>query len=106
MRDRDHALKIGHLSADIGRRSVRGGAIMFGAQMFKVGAQIGSVIVLARLLPPSAFGLIAMVAALSSILDLVKELGLSTATIQRQDISQAQVSASSGSMSAPALWWL
>jgi PST family polysaccharide transporter len=93
MRERAHALNVDHLAADIGRRSVRGGAIMFGAQTLKVGVQIGSVIALARLLPPSAFGLIAMVAALSSVLDLVKELGLSTATIQREDLTQAQVSA-------------
>ena len=91
--ERGHALNISHLAHDLGRRSVRGGAIMFGAQIFKVGLQIGSVIALARLLPPSAFGLIAMVAALSSVLDLVKELGLSTATIQRQDLTQEQVSA-------------
>lgn len=48
---------------------------------------------LARLLPPEAFGLLAMVAAIGAILDLVKEFGLSAATIQRQDITHAQVSA-------------
>jgi PST family polysaccharide transporter len=49
--------------------------------------------VLARLLPPSAFGLLAMVAAIGAVLDLVKEFGLSAATIQKHDISHAQVSA-------------
>src|SRR5262249_6507016 len=44
-------------------------------------------------LPPQAFGLLAMVASLGVMLDLVKEFGLSAATIQRQEISQAQVSA-------------
>ncbi len=93
MPDNSSELNTSHLSGDIGRRSVRGGAIMFAAQVVKVGLQIGSVIVLARLLAPGAFGLIAMVAALSSVLDLVKELGLSTATIQRENLTQAQVSA-------------
>ena len=55
--------------------------------------QLATLVVLARLLPPSAFGLLAMVAALGAILDLVKEFGLSAATIQKQDISHAQVSA-------------
>lgn len=55
--------------------------------------QLATLVVLARLLPPSAFGLLAMVAALGTILDLVKEFGLSAATIQKQGISHAQVSA-------------
>jgi polysaccharide transporter, PST family len=93
MPDSQNELNTSHLSGDIGRRSVRGGAIMFAAQVVKVAIQIGSVIALARLLPPGAFGLIAMVAAISNVLDLVKELGLSTATIQREHLTQAQVSA-------------
>lgn len=55
--------------------------------------QVGTLVVLARLLPPSAFGLLAMVASLGAILDLVKEFGLSAATIQKPSISHAQVSA-------------
>lgn len=55
--------------------------------------QVGTLIVLMRLLPPSAFGLLAMVASLAAILDLVKEVGLSAATIQKPGISHAQVSA-------------
>ena len=55
--------------------------------------QVATLVVLARLLPPSAFGLLAMVAAIGAVLDLVKEFGLSAATIQKRDISHAQVSA-------------
>ena len=54
--------------------------------------QLVTMVVLVRLLPPSAFGLLAMVASLGVILDLVKEFGLSAATIQKQNISHAQVS--------------
>src|SRR4029079_7425197 len=53
----------------------------------------GALGVLARLLRPSAFGLLAMVAAIGLVLDLVKEFGLSSATIQKSDITHAQVSA-------------
>lgn len=63
------------------------------AQAVRVASQMATLVVLARLLPPSAFGLLAMVAAIGAILDLVKEFGLSAATIQRQDITHAQVSA-------------
>lgn len=79
--------------ADIGRRSRYGGAVLLGAQALRVVGQMATLIVLARLLSPSAFGLLAMVAAVGLILDLVKEFGLSAATIQKQDITHAQVSA-------------
>ena len=82
-----------HLLEDLGRRSRRGGFVMLAAQAVKAAAQIATLVVLARLLPPQAFGLLAMVAAVSTLLDLVKELGLSAATIQRADITHGQVSA-------------
>jgi PST family polysaccharide transporter len=81
-----------HLIDDIGRRSRRGGTILLAAQAVRVLGQLTTMVVLVRLLPPSAFGLLAMVASLGVILDLVKELGLSAATIQKQNISHAQVS--------------
>ncbi len=62
------------------------------AQVVRVIGQMVALVVLAHLLPPSAFGLLAMVASIGAILDLVKEFGLSAATIQRQDITHAQVS--------------
>jgi polysaccharide transporter, PST family len=81
-----------HLLSDIGRRTVRGGAVMFIAQAVKAVAQFGAVIVLARLLNPADFGLVAMAAALATILDPMKELGLSSATIQKPDLRHDQVS--------------
>jgi PST family polysaccharide transporter len=82
-----------HLLDGLGRRSRRGGVIMLASQGVKAVAQIATLVALARLLPPQAFGLLAMVAAISALLDLVKEFGLSAATIQRSDITHAQVSA-------------
>ena len=61
--------------------------------MVRVLGQMATLVVLARLLPPAAFGLLAMVAAIGLVLDLVKEFGLSSATIQKSDITHAQVSA-------------
>jgi PST family polysaccharide transporter len=86
-------LGVDHLVKDVGRRSRRGGAILLSAQGIRVVGQVGTLVVLARLLPPSAFGLLAMVAAIGVILDLIKEFGLSSATIQKREITQAQVSA-------------
>lgn len=86
-------LATGHLDADLGRRSRRGGALLLGAQVVRVAGQLATLVILARLLPPQAFGLLAMVAAVGVILDYLKELGLSSATIQKPDLTQAQVSA-------------
>lgn len=93
MPDAAAELRTDHLLSSLGRRSVRGGVVSFAAQGFKLALQIATVIVLARLLLPAAFGLIAMVAAFSTVLDLMKELGLSAATIQKQDITHAEVTA-------------
>lgn len=91
--DRARELSTDHLLSDIGGRSVRGGAITFAAQWFKVVLQFGTVVVLARLLSPTAFGLIAMATALNTVLDGAKELGLSSATIRKPEITHEQVTA-------------
>ncbi len=91
--DDAETLATDHLLADIRGRSVRGGAVTFGAQAAKVVLQLATVVVLVRMLSPGAFGLIAMVAALSSVLEYLKELGLSATTIRKTDINHAQVSA-------------
>lgn len=91
--DAAKALATDHLLTDLRGRSVRGGAVTVGAQAGKVLLQLAVVIVLVRMLPPGAFGLIAMVAALSAVLEFVKELGLSAATIRETGVTHAQVSA-------------
>ncbi|MBS0523468.1 MAG: lipopolysaccharide biosynthesis protein [Proteobacteria bacterium] len=89
----DRELATDHLTQDLGRRSRRGGVVLLAAQMVRVLGQMGMLVVLVRLLPPSAFGLLAMVAAIGLVLELVKDFGLSSATIQKSGITQAQVSA-------------
>jgi PST family polysaccharide transporter len=93
VRPEEAELGIADLRANLGRRSVQGGTLVFAAQAMKACIQIGAVIVLARLLPPSAFGLIAIVAAVASTMDLARDLGLSTVTIQKSGVSHDQVSA-------------
>ncbi len=89
----DAELATDHLTHDLSRRSRRGGVVLLSAQVMRMLGQVATLVVLARLLPPSAFGLLAMVAAIGAVLDLVKEFGLSAATIQKQNITHAQVSA-------------
>jgi PST family polysaccharide transporter len=80
-----------HLRSDLRQRSVRGGVSMMGAQAARFVLQTGATVVLARLLMPADFGLVAMVATVTGFMSIFKDLGLSMATIQRAEISHAQV---------------
>jgi len=82
-----------HLGADLKGRSVRGGMVTVTARVTGFLLRMGSLAVLARLLTPADFGLIAMVTAVIGFMILFKDLGLSHATIQKKDITHRQVSA-------------
>jgi O-antigen/teichoic acid export membrane protein len=83
---------VSHLRADLKGYAVRGGAITIGAQACSFLIQLTSVVVLARLLSPEAFGLIAMAAVVTGLVGLFNDLGLSQAVIQREDLTEAQLS--------------
>jgi O-antigen/teichoic acid export membrane protein len=63
-----------------------------GAQALNFLLRIGSVMVLSRLLNPRDFGLVNMVTALTGILTLFRDFGLSAASVQRNDITEEQTS--------------
>ena len=73
--------------ADLGRQAARGTAVTLVAQSGRFVLQIGSLIVLARLLTPEAFGLVAMVTSLIGIAELIRDFGLSSAAIQAKHLS-------------------
>jgi O-antigen/teichoic acid export membrane protein len=77
---------------DLARQSVRGGAATMGGQVAKFVLSTGSNIALARLLSPRDFGLVAMAVVVTMFGGLIKDLGLSLATIQREKITHQQVS--------------
>ena len=54
--------------------------------------QMGSTVVLARLLTPEDYGLVAMVAVVSNFVMMFKDAGLSMATVQKDEINHAQIS--------------
>src|SRR5690606_31980809 len=72
--------------------TMRGGALTAVAQAVKSIGEVVSTVVLVRLLLPEEFGLVGMVASVTGFLAMFKDLGLSMATIQRAQISHAQVS--------------
>ncbi len=82
-----------HLVADLKGRSVRGGVASLGAQVLKLVLQLGSTIVLARLLSPRDYGIFGMAWVVTGFLGLFSDMGLSVATIQRERITHRDVSA-------------
>ena len=62
-----------------------------GGQAVKLAVNIIGIVVLSRLLTPDDFGLIAMVTSLTGIALVLKDMGLSAATIQNSTITNAQV---------------
>ena len=90
-RCREH-LKTDHLLANLKGHTISGGAVTMLAQAAKFLLTLGSTMILARLLTPRDFGLVAMVTTVTSFLRVFKDAGLSTATVQRERITHAQVS--------------
>ncbi|MCB9847622.1 MAG: lipopolysaccharide biosynthesis protein [Phycisphaeraceae bacterium] len=73
-------------------QSVRGGALSMIAQGAKFASMSVTTILLARILTPEDFGIVAFAMAFVSIGYLFKDLGLADATVQRPIITRAQVS--------------
>jgi O-antigen/teichoic acid export membrane protein len=86
-------LRTDHLHADLKGRSVRGGLATISSQGARFLIQSLSTVVLARLLTPRDFGIVAMVMAITALATAFADLGLSEATIQCENITLQQVSA-------------
>lgn len=82
----------GHLQADLGRRTARGGAVTVASHSLRFVITIAATSVMARLLRPTDYGLIGMVAFFTNFAAMFKDLGLSIATIQKSEVSYDQVS--------------
>jgi PST family polysaccharide transporter len=87
------ALLTEHLMADLGRRTIWGGAVAIGAQLTRFVLQLASSAIMARLLMPADFGLVAMAATITGFIGIFADLGLSVATVQRKELDQDTVSA-------------
>ncbi len=77
---------------DLKERTIRGGFAKLCAQVADFLIRVGSLMVLGRLLEPKDFGLVGMVTAVIGVFNLFRDFGLSTATIQRNVISEQQLS--------------
>ena len=82
----------GDLMVGLKGRTVSRGIVSGVAQITTTLLSLGSIVVLARLVTPQDFGLVAMVATVIGFFRPFSDAGLSAATIQRDDITNAQVS--------------
>ncbi|MEP0853162.1 MULTISPECIES: lipopolysaccharide biosynthesis protein [Cyanophyceae] len=90
--DPNQHFRTDHLKTDLKSRSVRGGAVTMITQGCKFVLNMGSTVLLARLLTPQDYGLVGMVATVTGLVGLFKDMGLSTATVQKAEINHAQIS--------------
>ncbi len=74
----------------LGGSASRGAAVTAAGQIVRVVIQMVSLVVLARLLGPADFGLVAMVTAIVGIGEVFRDFGLSSASIQAKKISLGQ----------------
>ena len=77
---------------DLKQRTIRGGVARLGAQAATFIIRGGSLVILARLLSPRDFGLVGMVTAFTGVLNLLKDFGLSSASVQRATVTEEQIS--------------
>lgn len=77
---------------DLKEKTIRGGVARVVAQVVFFVLRIAALMILARLLDPKDFGLVGMVTAFTSVFILFRDFGLSTATVQRVDITDGQIS--------------
>jgi O-antigen/teichoic acid export membrane protein len=90
-RHQEH-FKTDHLLTNLKGHTISSGAVTMSSQGAKFLLSLVSTMVLARLLTPRDFGLVAMVMTVTSFLRVFKDAGLSIATVQRERITHAQVS--------------
>lgn len=74
----------------LARTAVRGSAASIGGQGFRIVLQLVGLAVLARLLDPADFGVVAMVTAAIGFADILRDFGLSSAAVQAPTVSRGE----------------
>ncbi len=74
----------------LGTTAARGAVITTGGQILQVVMQIASVVVLARLLSPTDYGLYATVLVVVGVGEIFRDFGLSSAAVQAKTLSRFQ----------------
>ena len=81
-----------HLQSDLRKKAIKGAGYTFSGQTIGYAIQTVGTIVLARLLTPEDFGLVAMVSAFSLLIQNFGYNGFIEAVVQREEINHDQMS--------------
>ncbi|MDQ8021976.1 MAG: lipopolysaccharide biosynthesis protein [Moraxellaceae bacterium] len=76
--------------AGLGAVALRGAALTMGGQVLKIAIQFGGLIIVARLLSPQDYGVMAMVMAIVGVGEVLREFGLSSASVQARSVTVQQ----------------
>lgn len=90
--EQERHFRTDRLKGDLGRHAARGGAVTVFSQGIKFFMGMAATVILARLLTPQDYGLIGMAAVIVGFVSMFKDMGLSAATIQKEEITGEQVS--------------
>ncbi|MGO1315666.1 MAG: lipopolysaccharide biosynthesis protein [Cellulomonadaceae bacterium] len=74
----------------LGGTAAHGALLTMGSQIGRIALQMASVVVLARILVPEDYGLVAMAMAVVGVGELFRDFGLSSAAIQAPTLSRSQ----------------
>lgn len=81
-----------HVVSDLKRLVLQGGIMKILSQATKFGLRVAGLVVMARLVTPGDYGVFAMVATLTGLLTMLKDAGLSMATVQSKLITHDDIS--------------
>ncbi|MFW5701078.1 MAG: lipopolysaccharide biosynthesis protein, partial [Cyclobacteriaceae bacterium] len=81
-----------YIKSNLKSKSISGGISTIGAQFISFLISTGSTVILARLLDPNDYGLIAMITSITGFILIFKDFGLSSAVVQHPDIDHAKAS--------------
>jgi len=79
------------LSTGLTSQVTRGAAWLFGARVWSQFLQLTIGVLLARLLAPADYGLLAMVTVVTSFFTLAADMGMATAIVQRQNLTSQEI---------------
>lgn len=80
------------VAKNLRKSSVRGASVMSISRVANMGLRFAATGILARMLSPGDFGLVAMTAVISGFFAMFMDVGLTQATIQRPQITRPQIS--------------
>lgn len=78
------------VETSLGKKASRGAAVTLAGQIIRITVQLLGIVLLARLLSPSDYGVTAMVLAIIGVGEILRDFGLSSAAIQAKTLTRGQ----------------